>query len=331
MRNRMFGEVLSFVDDLAASLDSVIPFDRIDPSDVILCGMGGSAIGGDLVARTFSDRIGVPVTVNRTPALPNWVSENTLAVILSYSGNTSETLSMYRQALETGCRRICITSGGELVWKAGSVGDPVVLLPEGIQPRSSLGYVYGYLTSILGTALGTDFTQDVRDALPGLRRTATAMDGGQARRIAEAIGNKVPVIFSGQMLYPTAFRWKTQFNENSKSMAFSGSVPDLNHDSVVGWSSPDALESFHPIFIREEGADERALEKAIEELVGFGFEPTVVYATGHTLPERMLNAVIIGDQVSVHLADLRGADPLEVDRIKELKGMVAQRMGTVRS
>lgn len=327
---KMSQEIHDFVDDMDGALNHDCGFGRLDYRNVIVCGMGASAIGGDVMTQSVGNISKYPIKVNKFPDIPSWVDDRTLAIVSSYSGNTKETLMMYDSVLSRGCSTIVLTTGGKLGDRAASDGTPRVIMPSGTQPRSSLGRALGHLACILDETGGTECRQEYMNALPHLRRLRDRLeDTDLARGIAEAIGDKVPVIYSTNTLYSSALRWKTQINENSKSMAFSGSVPDFNHNEVCGWARGDMRSSLYPIFLFEENANievRKAMRASIDTLRSYGVDCKVVKISGRTITERLLSSVMIGDYTSLYLSEVNGVDPVGVESINEFKQDLSRRL-----
>ena len=326
----MFSEVFAFIEDLDLALGEGCGLPRMCYDKIIVCGMGGSAIGGDIMQQSIGTLSKIPMKVNRFPSLPSWADENTLVVASSYSGNTKETLIMYDSALEHGCKLVSMTTGGKLQEVSERDGVPVVRMAPGMQPRSALGKSLGHLANILDSTGGIGCIEEFRNALPKLYRLRDKLaKGDMAWNIAKGIGGRVPVIYSTNTLYSTAIRWKTQINENSKTMAFAGSVPDFNHNEVAGWAEEGVDGMFCPIFLFEENAHRevrRAMRASIDMVKSYGVSPMVVKVTGKTITERLLTSVMIGDFVSLSLAADNDVDPESVASINEFKSDLSRRL-----
>ncbi len=328
--NKMSEEIFSFVDDMAVALDEDCHLDRMDYKNIVVCGMGASAIGGDIMSQSIGNISKFPMKVNKFPDLPSWVNDDTLVIASSYSGNTKETLMMYESAIRKGCKVVVLTTGGKLGQAASVDGTPVVLMPPGVQPRSALGRGLGNLACILEETGGIPCRDEFKNSLHSLYRLRTKLsEKSMARDIAEAIGHKVPVIYSTNTLYSTAIRWKTQINENSKTMAFSGSVPDFNHNEVCGWAYGEIRKSLYPIFLYEENAHREvrmAMRASINTLKSYGIDCKVVKIKGRTITERLLASVMIGDYTSLYLSQINGVDPVNVNSINKFKTDLSQRL-----
>lgn len=316
-----------FIDDLERTLDCG-PGEPIDCDDIILCGVGGSAVSGDVAADCYRLRSQKPIRLVKNPDLPNWAGPRTLAVVSSYSGNTAETLEMYRQARERGCRIVAVTSGGRLGDLAEANGDRLMPLPKSMQPRHAIGYMIGYTLAIIRDTGAPDLSDEIRSFLPALRayRDENVMpDACLARSIAEAFIGRVPVVCSGPSMRSVAFRWKTQINENSKYVAFFDSVPGFMHAGLESWKSTGRRDCLLLLLI---GCDEgRAdLERAEKELNEAGAPFMAVRLGGSTPLEDMFRAIVLGDYVSMYMAQIRGIDPAEVRPVMQMKAKLSERM-----
>jgi glucose/mannose-6-phosphate isomerase len=241
---------------------------------------------------------------------------------------------MYDQAMKKGCKIVVITGGGELRDRCLKDGNKLIEVPNTIQPRSSIGYVIGYLTNIVETAGGPKIRSDLAKSIPALRKFRGNVwirnPDTPAKKIAERIHGKVPVIYATPTLSVAALRWKNQMNENSKIIAFSGTIPELNHNEIVGWSNLDSISSCRPMLIYEDGvpdAEISMLDESIEMMRSSGLDPEVVRISGRTALERSLKAIMLGDYVSLFLASMNGVDPVDVEPIRNFKQKLAMLLG----
>jgi len=310
---------------------------------IVLCGMGGSAIAGDLV-QPLLDSGRVSLQVWRDYGLPHWVGPSDLVICSSYSGETEESLSGARDAVSIGCRLLAITSGGTLGEMASVEGFPAIILPGGLPPRASLGLGLGALVRCLGR-LGL-----VEDADAALARTARTLDSRSVSRMspfsleggettataADPEGNipaadlagllvgKMAIIYTaGDEAHAAGLRLKAQLNENSKVPACLASFPELNHNDLVGWDlDHEARERFVLLIMRGLSHNPR-VDRRVEltrKLLSEEFpEIHEITSTAPDVLERTMSLVQYGDYLSCHLARLRKIDPLPVDRITRLK------------
>ena len=305
-----------------------------DVTSIVFCGMGGSAVAGDVLRAVFRDRLQIPVEVNRSPVLPNHAGPSTLVAICSYSGNTAETMASFNDALSRRCRVVVVTSGGAAQALAEANDIPVVAVPAGYQPRAAFGHL-GF------TWLGALEAMRVLPALAGeVEETVSLLEGLVARsgpdvplehdlakQIAETIGDRVPVVWGAEgVASVAAMRWKTQLNENGKTPAFAASMSELDHNEVVGWTRPYG-ERFAVIALRTDDehaeiAPRFALSEGIA--LGSGAVTTEVRSLGQSLLARLLTLVYVGDMASVYVGLRRGVDPTPVVAIDELKAALAR-------
>ena len=303
-------------------------------ANVAVCGMGGSAIGGDVLRALASHRLGVPVVVVRSPELPEWCQPHTLLVASSYSGDTAETLRASEEAVRRGCRVVAVTSGGELARRAEELELGRVLVPGGSVPRAAFGFLaMGVLGALETIGLLPTMRADVDEAATGcealVAQLAPALPTAvnPAKRLAEAIGERIPVVWGAEGIGAVAAsRWKAQFNENGKVPAWSSALPELDHNEILGWSE-DRGRRFFVVALRHEAeppsVPERVeLSAAIARGSGAGFEE--VWASGRSALARLVTLVAHGDFTATYLGLAHGADPAEMDAIVRIKRALAE-------
>jgi glucose/mannose-6-phosphate isomerase len=300
-----------------------------DVTSVAVCGMGGSAIVGDVIRALYAERLHVPVTVVRTPELPEHCGPHALVLVSSYSGDTSETLALFEEAIRRGCRVIAVTAGGELERRAGEVGVAIVRLPGGFMPRAAFGFLtLGSLGSLEAVGLVPVLAQDLDEAVREMERDLEACgpevptSANPAKALALRIGERVPVIWGAEGIAAVAAsRWKTEFNENAKVPAFSASLPELDHNEVVGWSEGRGAD-FVLVALRHHGEHPDVAARfplSIEIARASGLEVDEVVAGGRSALARLLRLVVRGDLVSTYLGIARGVDPTPIEAIARLK------------
>ncbi|MDR0791092.1 MAG: bifunctional phosphoglucose/phosphomannose isomerase [Methanomassiliicoccaceae archaeon] len=325
----MIQEVDRFVDGLVKAAKSKLKM----PSGfnkMCICGMGGSAMSGDIIADAVLASWDVPVQVIRSTRIPNWFDENTLVVASSYSGNTKETLMMYDQAQAKGCTMVVITSGGELGEKCLKDGNKLIMVPGSMQPRSAIGYTIGYLANIIEAAGGPKIKTELIKLMPTLRKFRGSIwmrnAGSLAKQIAERMHGTVPAIYATGSLSAAAVRWKNQINENSKMMAFNGAIPEMNHNEIVGWSECVQRSKCRPVFLCEQemtDTERSMLNESIDILMSSGLDVEKVTIWGTTALEKSLKAVMLGDYVSLFLAAMNNVDPMDIGPIVKFKQKLA--------
>jgi glucose/mannose-6-phosphate isomerase len=335
----MHGAIRAFPDHLRegwtrGEAAEAFGLDAGDVSGVVVCGMGGSAIGADLVRALVEPTSPVPVQVVRGYDLPAWAGERALVVASSYSGGTEETLSAFGQARQRGARVVVVTSGGEIGERARADGLDTVEIPGGLQPRAALGYSLGVLLRLARAAGLHDLPDDVvEDALAAARATADRLGGGDranpAVEIAKSFDTHLPVIYSGVgLLEPVAMRWRTQVHENAKHPAFGNVFPELDHNEIMAYEAGpvDLLRRLSVVVLRDRD-DHPQVQRRFEitrELVAGRVEAwREVETAGDSRLARLLSLVQLGDWASYWLAARKGVDPTPVETIQNLKKALA--------
>lgn len=298
---------------------------------VLVLGMGGSGIGGDLLRSLLHDQADLPVVVVKDYAVPRWVGPKTLVFACSYSGNTEETLAAYEAAGQAGAVRVAITSGGILGERARSEGVPTVPLPTGFPPRAALGYLFAPMLAVLERwGILPSQEEAVREAASGL--AARTREWGPdrpeadnpAKSLARALTGRIPVVYAlSRLTEPVALRWKTQLNENSKVFAVHNAFPELNHNETVGWALAGQPDGMLTVVVLRDPGDPSRLVQRLEITREIAFHKAAgyheVWSRGDGALSRLVSLVFFADLVSVYLAYLNGVDPYPVTVIDELK------------
>lgn len=316
---------------LAIAKEAGLPQGYQGFTQIMVTGLGGSAIGGDLLRVYVGDKAGIPVIVNRDYTLPNFVGPQTLLFATSFSGNTEETLSAYQQAIAKGAKIVVITTGGKLKELAGNAGVPVITIPGGISPRAATGYLF-IPTVVVLQRLGLipDASAEIEDAISNLKelrevlKPESPVENNPAKTIALKVYNKIPVIYGASgTTEVVATRWKGQINENAKAAAYWNVLPEMNHNEIVGFEAPGQLLNNLEIIILRDQADHPRVQKRMEiskTIMGKAVSGiTEVHSRGNTTLARTFSLTYIGDYVSVYLATLYGIDPTPVNMIDLLK------------
>ncbi len=297
-----------------------------DDVRIVAVGMGGSGIAADLAGVVVDSEGRAVLRVVRSPDLPQFVDPRCEVLLVSYSGNTWETLVAYDSAGRAGARRVVITSGGSLLERAEADGVPALTVPPGLPPRSAVGHLLGGVLGLLDPA----FPESLEDRV-GRAATATrtrireyARPQGVAAKIARQVGDRTPFVYAEHGFRPLARRWKTQVEENAKRLAVFDEVPELFHNALVGW---DALgrrsgRAYAVVLLEWTGESPpvRASFRYLERLL----KQRRVPVARATLPsddrlEALVSGISLGDHVSLFLAARDGVDPLPVDAITRLK------------
>ncbi|MBN1568399.1 MAG: bifunctional phosphoglucose/phosphomannose isomerase [Acidobacteria bacterium] len=298
---------------------------------ILVTGLGGSAIGGDLMRSIAEGRLKIPVIVNRNYDLPAFVTEATLVFACSYSGNTEETLSAYRQSRQRKAAIVCITSGGQLESMANADGYPVVHLPDGLPPRAALGYALIALLSAMqkmhilpGMEESIEETITLLGELRNRYRTDNLEPGNPAKKLAGALHRKIVAVYgSTGIMEAAAYRWRSQIAENAKNLAFHHVLPEMNHNELVGWQHPEeVLRKIGVVFLRDKG-DHPQTQRRFDLVKGIIGDKAgtihEVWSEGESLMARILSVVYLGDFVSLYLSYLNNVDPTPVEVIDYLK------------
>jgi len=323
----MLGQMASFPSQLRASLSPAVQR-GISADKVLIGGLGGSAMGGDIVAEYMASRSPAPAAVVRDVALPRWVDRRTLVILISYSGNTRETLALYEAARGRAGHITVITSGGAIARQAEEAGDELIMVPSGLQPRAALGHLLGSAAGVVEAAGLAPMASEVRALLPALEallerlRPKSPVERNVAKRVAQDLVGSVPFVYAPRSIRSAATRWQTQINENAKMLCLSGEVPEMDHNQIVGWIDGERDRRNRPVVLRprsESGMSAHILQTTIDLLADSGLDPVVVDLEGETALSSALQGVMVGDFVSYYLAVLKGVDPLPVPSITELK------------
>ena len=303
---------------------------------VVVTGLGGSAMGGDILRSCLRGETSVPIFVNRNYTLPGFVNEKTLLLVVSYSGNTEETISAYNKGINLSAKVVVVTSGGKLRDLCEEKGTPIIIVPPGKPPRTALGYLFLPLLIILEKlglteAKGKDI-EETRLLLDKLSRrwdVLSSLNDNLSKNLARKLFGKLPLIYGSELLESACLRWKTQINENSKSLAYPAVFPELNHNEIVGWEGMEGLRQSIEIIILRDEQDHERIKKRMDitkSVIGGragGIEE--VRSEGESLLARIFSLIYLGDWVSFYLAILYGVDPTPVKPIELLKRRLAER------
>ena len=311
-----------FIDDIERSIDTKIDLNGIKVKSIMIGAMGGSAISSNIVVSCCANTTPIPIFIIRSPMIPGSVGPDTLTVISTYSGNTDETLEMYEQAKKAGSPIIVITSGGKIEKMAESDGYTVLRVPTGYQPRYSSGYMIGYLASIITAAGYPSFSNNLKSCLDSLKayRNYMEVQGSLAYLLADKYKDCVPVICTENKFKCIALRWKSQFNENSKVICFDSAISDLTNFELKPWSNYNG-KKLRLILIAGESdmAEGGLIKRAVANIEKIGFPFDLIAVGGTTLEETLFRAWILGDYVTVYMAEHFGIDPEITTVISKLK------------
>jgi glucose/mannose-6-phosphate isomerase len=305
-----------------------------------VAGMGGSAISGELAKGLTYNQLPVPLVVCRSYNLPNFVNQHTLVVVSSYSGDTEETFSAFEQARERRAQIVCITSGGKIGGIAQAEHLPRFPLPAGFPPRSALIYL---LVPLLKTLQACGFIPDpdlaIKETITLLEQLGQRYHPAQeesknlAKRLAAALRERLPLIYAAEIYEAVAWRWKEQFCENSKILAWHNVFPELNHNELVGWGLRREMDQrFQAIYLSDRKAAPNEIHPRVHArmdltrgLIERSGAPVIEAASeGQSLLAQFFSLIFLGDMASVYLAVLHGVDPTPVEKIDYLKSQMAK-------
>ena len=296
---------------------------------IVFVGMGGSAIGGDLIISCLSNDLKIPAFVNRNYFLPTFVDNSTLIIVSSFSGNTEESLSCYEDARTRSAEILCITSGGELAQKAEKDGTPFISIPGGMQPRAALGYLsIPVLITLINSGFASqenvNFDETYELLKQKARLYAPQKTENQAITLAQKITKKIPIMYStNNMLQIVANRWKCQISENAKTLAFFNVFPELNHNEIVGWEQlPDLLDNFQILYLcdKEDFSRNQSRMSITKDILKKVTNSVIeLHTEGVSRLARLFSLIYLGDMVSFYLAILNNVDPTPIEKIQLLK------------
>jgi len=327
----MLRMVAGMPDHLAVGYESGLSTGLKDGSveEVVICGLGGSAIGGDLAAAWVSESSSIPVSVVRSYSTPSHVGSGSLVVAVSYSGDTEETLSMAKDASARGAKLVAVSSGGRLSELAEAEGTPLCRVPPGLVPRATVGYMFGTLSGILERVGAAEAGAQLDETRALLSRMSSDCGPGAktvdnpAKKLAHSIHGTVPVIVGYGLSRPVATRWANQLNENAKMIAFGGELPEMDHNGIVGWVGDPKSQGFSMVFLDHDLRDPRMGRRvgATKDMVGEHLRVYSSEAAGSSAMAKMFSLICMGDYMSIYAAVLRGEDPsttAPIDRLKEI-------------
>jgi glucose/mannose-6-phosphate isomerase len=318
----------------AAKIAEKISLRYPKPENIIVAGMGGSGIGGELLKDWARDKAQMPIEVSRDYSLPAYANENSLVLITSYSGETEESLSAFLDAAKRKCMVHCISSGGSLLKFAEKLNVPYLRIPSGMPPRAALPYLFTPLLQSLEKmkivpSVSEDFSEAIKilERISGENAPEKLVRKNFSKTLAVGIDESVPVVYGFGVYRSVAQRFKQQFNENSKVPSKWEFFPELDHNEIVGWEKAGKLaKCFSAIFIRDrnESNEMRSRIETTKALMRPDSKMFEVWAQGKSALARMLSAICIGDFTSVYLAILRKVDPTPVKTIALLKEKMKQ-------
>lgn len=301
------------------------------PKNVIICGMGGSAIAGDYFVSLFENELNIPVIVNRGYNLPKFVDSESLVICISYSGNTEETLSRYHEALKRKSMIVSISSAGLLEKFATKIGTPHAKIRSGIPPRTAFPLIYTALITIFESMdLIGSVEQQLEETVRILEKLAieysqeSSIKENIAKEISYGIFNSIPLFIGYSIYAPIAYRAKTQLNENSKVMAIAETLPEQNHNGIVIFDNPNAsLNDIAFIFIHDKVEPKNITTRfeEVKKLASKNSEKVLeIFPQGKSKLAKQLSSTFLVDFISIYLGILHEIDPSitpSIDKIKQ--------------
>jgi glucose/mannose-6-phosphate isomerase len=303
---------------------------------VVVGGMGGSAIAGDILRSALLDTLDLPFLVVRNYQLPRAVGQGTLVFCSSYSGNTEETLALYEDARRKRCRVICLTSGGKLAEKCSRDGVPWIRIPGGLPPRAALGYLFvPMLATLWRLEVVPPRWGELEEVMLRVREAGERCaievpdEANIAKQLAKKLHGHILVVHaSADLLDAAAVRWKGQLAENAKVLAFHNAYPELNHNEVVGWTGPHGKASACHVIVLRDPEDSERIQRRMEVtsamILGTGAKVSQVWSGQGSRLARLFSLIHLGDYVSVYLAALARVNPTPVETIDLIKERLAQ-------
>ncbi len=299
------------------------------PRSIVVTGLGGSAIGGDLLRSYLAEDLAMPFIVNRHYLLPEFVDRHSLVLVSSYSGNTEETIAAHRDAIRRKAQVVCLSSNGKTAELAAKHHQPLVTIPRGYPPRAALGYsFFAPLVLLLRLKLIRSRSRDILESISLLKKSAAqyAVPGprNRALRIAQRLHGSVPVIYSSADRFDAVnLRWRGQIAENAKMLAFGHVLPEMNHNELVGWHFyRRTMKGMKVVFLRDRADHPRVkarMEITRHVVAHHAGDVLEVTSVGSSLLARMFSLIYLGDWVSFYLAMLNHVDPTPVKVIDMLK------------
>jgi glucose/mannose-6-phosphate isomerase len=327
-----------FEDALKRSQKVQVPdWDKDNINSIVVAGLGGSAIGGDLVRSYLADRLEIPFLICRNYTLPDFVDSSSLVFVSSYSGNTEETLSSFEDARRRGAQLICMSSNGEVGDISSRNEIPCVSLPKGYQPRAALGYSFvpvlamlGRLGFVEGEEANIRQAGDFLDQNKSKYLVEVDADKNAAKELARKLHGKLPIIYAAcDRFDAVSTRWKGQFCENAKMLAFNNVFPEFNHNELVGWKVLSDYRDDLTVVILRDREDhlriQRRMEIVRQIIQDQKVEVIEAESSGDSLLSRMFSLIQLGDFTSFYLAVLNKEDPTPVKVIDYLKEELAKK------
>lgn len=302
----------------------------LDVDNIVITGLGGSAIGGDLLRSYLTDELRVPFVVNRHYFLPEFVNDRSLVIVSSYSGHTEETIAAHHDATKRKAKVLCISSNGETELMAAKFEQPLITIPKGLPPRAALGYsFFAPLVALTALKLIPSKEKEIKETVSLLKKKAKVYSSllsnqNEALEIAKQLYTKLPIVYSSADHFDVVnTRWRGQLAENAKVLAFGHVLPEMNHNELVGWKVlRRIMQDMVVLFLRDKADHARVQVRMniTREIVDqYAAKVIDVQSEGKSLLARMFSLIYLGDWVSFYLSILNGVDPTPVKVIDYLK------------
>jgi glucose/mannose-6-phosphate isomerase len=306
-----------------------------NPKNIIIAGMGGSAIGGELAKDYTRATANIPLEISREYYLPNYADKNSLVILASYSGDTEETLSAFVDAINRKCMIFCVSSGGNLIKYAQKLNLPHLQVKSGMQPRAALPHMLlPILKCMEKIGIAPNLSIELNEAIELLKNVSSKNNpqiptkDNFAKTMAQNLSNTAPTVYGFGIYRGVALRFKQQFNENAKTPAKWEYFSELNHNETMGWeSAKDLSECFTPVFIRDKSEPVEIHSRI--EITKSIMQPTMpkmyeIWAQGKSDLAKILSTILVGDFISIYMAILRKIDPTPVNTVVAMKEKIEQ-------
>jgi glucose/mannose-6-phosphate isomerase len=338
MYQRIYQFPFQFEEGLKLTKQTQLPpsLEMNEIKNIVVAGLGGSAIGGDLVRSYLAEKLNIPFFICRNYTLPNFVDSSSLVFVSSYSGNTEETLSAFKDAMGRKVEMICLSSNGKVEQIASEKGIPCVHLPKGFQPRAALGYSFVPILAMLerlgfvpGEVNNIENTRKFLEENRNRFRVEQPLEKNDAKKLAAKFHGKLPIIYaSNDHFDAVSTRWKGQFCENAKMLAFNNVFPEFNHNELVGWKNLSHYGDDLIVVILKDREDHPRIRRRMEIVSSIiqkkDVEVIQIESNGEDLLSRMFSLIQLGDFISFYLAILNQEDPSPVKVIDYLKDELAK-------
>lgn len=326
---------MAFLNAIGPAKQLKIDYDPSIIDKILICGIGGSAIAGDVFRDVAQYQISKPVVVGREERLPLRADRGSLVIVASYSGETSESLMCLNEAYESGSKIVCITSGGTLHELANRIRVPTLILPSGLTSRAAFPYFFTSIVSILNKAGFKIYDETSLIAASNFLKSQigefdvqSPVESNLAKKAAQAMFNTLPILYASSHLVSVAYRMKCQLNEIAKVFAKDGSFPEICHNEVEGFNDSKPSRQISVVLLRsihESGVISESIKLFRDQLSAAGVSEIMeVWARGRNILEEALWTTLFGDYSSFYLSMLRQVDPTRLERVSKIRSGLDQ-------